>query len=78
MVREISYENVVMRNPVKPKEAVQAGRRQEATFTTRMMTKQSEKDKPTLPPTMPVDSVATAILALNLERIRFSNLRLSE
>jgi hypothetical protein len=67
-----------MRNPVKPKEAVQAGRRQEATFTTRIIANESQKDKPMLPPTMPVDSVATAILALSLERIRFSNLRLSE
>jgi hypothetical protein len=73
-VHEISYENVVMRNPVKPKEAVQAGRRQEATFTTRIITRQSQKDKPMLPPTMPVDSVATAILALSLERIRSPNL----
>jgi hypothetical protein len=78
VIHEISYENVVMRKPVKPKEAVQAGRRQEATFTTRIMATHSENDKPMLPPTMPVDSVATAILALNLERIRFSNLGSSE
>jgi hypothetical protein len=63
-----------MRKPVKPKEAVQAGRRQEATFTTRMMARQSQKGRPMLPPTMPVDNVATAILALNLELISFSNL----
>jgi hypothetical protein len=74
MIREISYENVVMRKPVKPKEAVQAGRRQEATFTTRTTTKHSQNDNPMLPPTMPVDSVATAILALSLERIRSPNL----
>jgi len=59
------HEKVVIRRPVRPKEAVQAGRRQEATFTTRMMAKLSQKDKPMLPPTIPVDSVATAMLALN-------------
>jgi hypothetical protein len=66
----ITYEKVVIRKPVSPKEAVQAGRRQEATFTTRIMAKQSQKDRPMLPPTMPVESVATAMFALNLEGIR--------
>jgi hypothetical protein len=66
MGRVVTYEKVVMRRPVNPKEAVQAGRRQEATFTTRMTAKQSQNDKPMLPPTIPVDSVATAMLALNL------------
>jgi len=62
----VTYEKVVMRKPVNPKEAVQAGSRQEATFTTRMIAKQSQNDKPILPPTMPVERVATAMLALNL------------
>lgn len=66
----MTYENVVIRSPVKPKDAVQAGSRQETTFTTIMMAKQSQKDKPILPPTIPVDKVATAMLALNLEDVR--------
>ena len=65
----VTYEKVVMRKPVNPKEAVQAGSRQEATFTTRMIAKQSQNDKPILPPTMPVERVATAMLALNLVSI---------
>jgi hypothetical protein len=66
---EASYENVVIRKPVNPNDAVQAGKRQEAMFTTRMIAKQSQKDNPMLPPTIPVDKVATAILALNLGKI---------
>ena len=62
----MSYENVVIRKPVNPNDAVQAGRRQEAMSTTRMIAKQSQKDNPVLPPTIPVEKVATAILALNL------------
>jgi hypothetical protein len=62
----VSYENVVIRKPVSPNDAVQAGRRQEAMFTTRMIAKPSQKDNPMLPPTIPVDKVATAMLALNL------------
>jgi len=62
----VSYEKVVIRKPVNPNDAVQAGRRQEAMFTTGMIAKQSQKDNPMLPPTIPVDKVATAILALNL------------
>jgi len=64
-----TYEKVVMRRPVKPNEAVQAGKRQEAMFTTRMIAKQSQKESPILPPTIPVDSVATAMLALNLASV---------
>jgi hypothetical protein len=69
-----TYEKVVIRRPVKPNVAVQAGRRQETTFTKRIIAKQSQKDKPMLPPTIPVDSVATAMLALILEEVRSPNL----
>lgn len=62
-----TYENVVIRSPVRPKDAVHAGNRQLARFTTRMMAKQSQKASPMLPPTIPVLSVATAIFALNLD-----------
>jgi hypothetical protein len=55
-----------MRKPVNPKDAVQAGKRQDAMFTTRMIAKQSQNAKPMLPPTIPVERVAMAILALNL------------
>jgi hypothetical protein len=64
----VSYEKVVIRKPVNPKDAVQAGRRQDAMFTTRMIAKQSQNASPMLPPTIPVERVAMAILALNLYR----------
>jgi len=63
-----TYEKVVIRNPVKPKDAVQAGSKQETTLTTRNMAKQSQKLRPMLPPTIPVDNVATAMFALSLEK----------
>jgi hypothetical protein len=62
----MTYEKVVIRSPVKPKDAVQAGSRQLAILTTRIMAKQSQKESPMEPPTMPVLKVATAILALSL------------
>jgi hypothetical protein len=52
---------------VSPNEAVHAGRRHEAMFTTKIIAKESQKERPILPPTIPVDNVATAILALNLQ-----------
>jgi len=70
--RKDTYENVVIRKPVSPNDAVQAGSRQEKAFTTRMIAKQSQKFMPMLPPTIPVDRVATAILALNLEEVSSS------
>lgn len=66
MQQEASHEKVVIRKPVSPNDAVHAGKRHEAMFTTRIMAKQSQKDRPIDPPTIPVDNVATAILALNL------------
>jgi len=74
--RKNTYENVVIRKPVSPNEAVQAGSRQERAFTTRIMAKQSQKFMPMLPPTIPVDKVATAIFALNLEEISSSKIDL--
>jgi hypothetical protein len=68
---QVAYEKVVIRNPVKPNDAVQAGNRQEIRFTTKMMAKQSKNEMPMLPPSIPVDNVATAMLALNLEDVRF-------
>lgn len=65
-----------MRKPVKPKEAVQAGKTQETTLTTRMMAKESQKERPMLPPTMPVDSVATAMFALSLRELDHSSRRI--
>jgi hypothetical protein len=61
-----SYENVVMRSPVSPKPAVQAGMRQDTRLTMTMIAKQSQKDKPIEPPILPMFNVATAMLALNL------------
>ncbi len=63
----MSYEKVVIRKPVSLNDAVQAGKRHDAMFTTRMIAKQSQNARPMLPPTIPVDKVATAMLALNLE-----------
>jgi hypothetical protein len=61
-----TYENVVMRKPVNPNDAVHAGNKQLRRFTTTMIAKESQNARPKVPPTMPVDKVATAILALNL------------
>ena len=61
-----TYENVVIRNPVSPKVAVNAGTRQLRRLIMMMIAKLSQKARPMLGPTMPVLSVATAILALNL------------
>jgi hypothetical protein len=68
-----SYENVVIRSPVRPKDAVQAGNRQLAILTTKMIAKQSQKDSPIEPPTVPALRVATAILALSLRQSRQTN-----
>ena len=59
-------EKVVIRRPVNPNVAVQAGKRQEKMFTVVMMAKQCQKLRPMLPPTIPVFNVATAKLALIL------------
>ena len=67
----ISYEKVVILRPVRPKEAVHAGRRQLIRFITTMMAKQSQKERPIEPPTIPVDNVATAMLALSLQRCQY-------
>lgn len=66
-LRYLTHEKVVILNPVRPNEAVHAGSRHDATFTTSMIAKQSQKDRPMLPPTIPVEIVATAMLALSLE-----------
>lgn len=58
-------ENVVIRSPVNPNVAVQAGSKQEKTLMIRMMAKLLQKSKPIEGPTIPVLSVATAKLALN-------------
>lgn len=61
-----SYEKLVMRRPVRPKDAVQAGIMQAKTLMTTMIAKLDQKSRPMLGPTMPVLTVATAIFALNL------------
>src|ERR1700712_4289492 len=61
-----SYENVVILRPDSPNPAVHAGMRQASKFTTTIIAKQSQKDKPIAPPIVPTLSVATAMLALNL------------
>lgn len=72
MGRGTTYEKVVIRSPVSPNEEVHAGNRQLTTFTTTMMAKQSQKERPKAPPIIPVLRVATAILALNLDRSQSS------
>jgi hypothetical protein len=61
-----TYEKVVIRNPVKPNVAVQAGKRSLARLTTRMTIKQSQNPRPRTPPSEPMFKVATAMFALNL------------
>jgi len=61
-----TYEKVVIRSPVKPNAAVQAGRRSLKRFTIKITMKLSQKDKPKEPPSTPVLSVATAIFAFSL------------
>jgi hypothetical protein len=58
-----------MRRPVRPNVAVHAGRRQAVRLMTTMMAKQCQNERPMAPPTMPVLSVATAMLALSLHDI---------
>lgn len=65
-------ENVVIRRPVKPNVAVHAGSMQEKTLTRTMMAKLSQKLRPIDGPTIPEDSVATAMLADSLAIITFS------
>lgn len=60
---------MVMRRPVKPKDAVHAGNMQVMRFMTTIIAKLSQKDRPIDPPTMPVDRVATAMLALSLRLV---------
>jgi len=62
-----------MRRPVKPNDAVHAGNKQLRRFTTTMIAKESKNARPKAPPTMPVDNVATAILALNLAFINIAS-----
>lgn len=61
-----TYEKVVIRKPVSPNVAVQAGKRSLARLTIRMTIKQSQNPRPREPPREPTFKVATAILALNL------------
>lgn len=62
----LTHEKVVMRSPVKPNAAVQAGIRSLKRFTIRITMKLSQKDRPMEPPNVPVLSVATAMFALSL------------
>lgn len=61
-----TYENVVIRRPVKPTVAVHAGRRSLVRLTTRMTMKQSQNPRPRDPPRDPMLRVAMAMLALSL------------
>ena len=60
-----AYEKEVMRNPVKPKPAVQAGMNVLKKFTTRIIAKEPQKERLITLPRVPTLSVATGMLALN-------------
>jgi hypothetical protein len=64
-------EKLVILSPVRPKVAVHAGKRQLARFTTTMIAKQSQNERPILPPIVPTLRVATAMFALNLLLVKF-------
>lgn len=68
LVEGNTYENVVILSPVNPNPAVQAGMRQASKFTTTIIAKQSQNARPMAPPVVPTFRVATAMLALNLDR----------
>lgn len=61
-----AYENVVIRKPVNPNVAVHAGSRHVKTLIMTMIAAELRKSSPMLGPTMPVLTVATAMLALSL------------
>jgi len=65
----VTYEKVVILKPVNPKDAVQAGKRQLMRFTTTIIANESQNARPNAPPTIPVDNVATAMLALSLSAV---------
>lgn len=66
LLKEKTYEKVVILNPDSPNPAVQAGIRQASKFTTTIIAKQSQNARPIAPPIVPTFRVATAMLALNL------------
>ncbi|KAF7185522.1 hypothetical protein HII31_13146 [Pseudocercospora fuligena] len=61
--------NVVIRSPVRPNVAVHAGNMHASRLTTIIIAKLSQKLRPILGPTIPVDRVATAKFALNLMHV---------
>lgn len=66
---KMSHEKLVIRRPVKPKDAVQAGIIHAKTLMTTMIAKLDQKSRPMLGPTIPVLTVATAMFALSLQNI---------